>query len=79
MDDTIRGSVDSLDRWLHCVPCSRRLDPLVAGVRGDLSDLAFCNGSTSSVARLGGHVPLINIRVRFAHAALVPAQAYHRV
>jgi hypothetical protein len=69
MDDTIRGSVDRLDRRLHGVPCSRRFDPFVAGVRGDLSDLAFCNGSTSSVARLGAR-PADHIRASFAHAAL---------
>ena len=75
MDDTIRGSIDSVDRRLHCVPCSRSFDPLVAGVRGDLSDLAFRNGSTSGVARPGAR-PADHLRASFAHA---PAQPYYRV
>jgi hypothetical protein len=54
MDDTIRSSVNSLGRRLHCVPCNGRFDPLVTRVRGNLSDPAFCNGSTSSVARFAG-------------------------
>lgn len=49
LDDLIRDSTGSLAWRFHGVPRSRRADPLVARIRGDLSDPAFCDGQTDSV------------------------------
>jgi hypothetical protein len=49
LDDIVRGSADCLDWRLHRLPRSRRSDPLVAGIRGDLSNPAFCDGQKDSV------------------------------
>jgi hypothetical protein len=49
LDDLIRRSTCSLAWRFHCVPRSRRADPLLARVRGDLSDPTFCDGQTDGV------------------------------
>ena len=49
LDDLIRGSASSMDWRIDRVPRSRRADPLVARIRGDLSDPTFCDGQTDSI------------------------------
>ena len=39
-------TADSLDWRLHCFPCGRSADPLVALIRGDRFDSAFCDRET---------------------------------
>jgi hypothetical protein len=56
LDDFIRGFVNSVAWWFHCVSCSGCADPLVAGTRGDLADPAFCDGQTYCLRRPAGAV-----------------------
>jgi len=54
LDNIIRGSTNSLDRWVQRVPCSRRFNPLVVGVRGDLSNPTLCARQTNCLMQTVG-------------------------
>ncbi len=49
LDNLVRRSVDRVDWRFHGFSCSRRTDPPVAGVRGDLADSALCDGKKRSL------------------------------
>jgi Protein of unknown function (DUF1440) len=57
LDHLIRGSLDSLDWRFQRLPRSRGADPLVACIRGNLTDFAFCAGQADclkgSLAAIG--------------------------
>jgi hypothetical protein len=46
LDDLIRGSASSMDWRIDRVPRSRRADPPVACIRGDLTNFTFCARQT---------------------------------
>lgn len=49
MDDFVRDSADSVDRWFHYISRGRWIYSPFAGIRGYLVDSAFCDGRTDSV------------------------------
>ena len=52
MDDFVCYSADRVDYRLQRVSRCRRTDPLVTGVRRNLFDLAFCDGTKRSLITL---------------------------
>ena len=51
MDNSIRGATDSVAWRLHCIPCRRRADSLIARVRRDLPDPSFFDGEPHRLNR----------------------------
>jgi len=71
LDHSISGAAGSLDRRFHCVPRGRRANSLVAHIRRDLPDPAFCDGEKDrlSAYSISG---LSEVR-RTSKTAIIPA------
>lgn len=78
MDDFVCYSADRVDYRLQRVSRCRRTDPLVTGVRRNLFDLAFCDGTKRGLITLSTE-SFDGIRATDPDGPLIPSVFFRRL